>query len=290
MMVNFSNKFLQECEGFKKIAMKKIILSGLLTCSCLIGFTQSYSLKYFNFVSQQQELKMAYIYETALRPSGKTIVLLHGKNFSGDYWSKTIDALLKKGYNILAPDQVGFGNSSMPDAYQYSFQQLSLNTHSLIDSLGIENPVILGHSMGGMLAIRYALMYPAECSQLILEDPIGLEDWKLFIPYAAVDASFAAELKKTKASLRKYMQENYFHDEWRTTYDTLLNKSAVNIGNRLYAWNMALTTDMLFTQPVYYEFNKIKVPTTLIIGELDRTLPEKNGQIELLQQGLEIIQ
>lgn len=254
----------------------RILLLIVFACTnALLLPAQTYPVQYMHFTSQQQELKMAYVYEKATPQSSKTIVLLHGKNFSGRYWGKTIAVLLKQGYNVLAPDQIGFGSSSMPAAYQYSFQQLAYNTKKLADTLGISQPVILGHSMGGMLAIRYALMYPNNCSRLILEDPIGLEDWKLSIPYTTIDDAYASELKKDKASLKKYMLENYFHGEWKNSYDTLLEESSKLLGKQDYARSMALTSDMLYTQPVCYEWEKIQVNTTLIIGDLDKTAPGK---------------
>lgn len=255
--------------------MRTIIFIFLIFTTGLSLPAQTYTVKYMNFTSRQQELKMAYVYEKSTTQSNKTIVLLNGKNFSGKYWGKTIAVLLKQGYNVLAPDQIGFGSSSMPVSYQYSFQQLAYNTKRLIDTLGISKPVILGHSMGGMLAIRYALMFPNDCSRLILEDPIGLEDWKLYIPYTSIDDAYEAELKKDRSSLKKYMLENYFHGEWKNSYDSLLDESSSLLGKKDYAWSMALTSDMLYTQPVCYEFENIQVNTTLIIGDLDRTAPGK---------------
>jgi len=46
---------------------------------------------------------------------------LHGKNFSGAYWQDTMTALLAEGYRVVAPDQIGFGKSSKPAHFQYSF-------------------------------------------------------------------------------------------------------------------------------------------------------------------------
>lgn len=80
------------------------------------------------------------------------------------------------------PDQVGFGNSSKPEHFQYSFQQLALLTKKLVDTLGIQEINVLGHSMGGMLAVRFTLMYPDVVSKFILKDPIGLEDYKVKVP------------------------------------------------------------------------------------------------------------
>src|SRR3546814_3199786 len=68
--------------------------------------------------------------------------------------------------------------SSKPRRYQFSFGQLADNTHALLQSLRIERAVVVGHSMGGMLAARYALQYPLATGHLVLVNPIGLEDWR----------------------------------------------------------------------------------------------------------------
>jgi len=117
-------------------------------------------------------------------------------------------------------------------------------------------------------------MYPAVCSRLILEDPIGLEDWKTMVPYNSVDKEYAAELQKTRQDLKAYMQKNYFHDEWKAAYEPLLDESA-KYKNRedftAYAKDMALTSDMIFTQPVCYELSHLSMPVVLIIGQKDKT-------------------
>lgn len=230
--------------------------------------------QYMSFQSQGQTLSMAYLYKRPIVPNGKTILLLHGKNFNSDYWIKTIHYLAEKGYSVIAPDQVGFGWSSQPQSYQFSLQQLALNTKFLLDSLQLRNVIIIGHSMGGMLAARFALLYPQHCSRLILENPIGLEDWKLTVPYSSVDTETNKELHKTRDELKDYMLSNYFHGEWKTEYEPLLNEYERHHRNKnfsAYAKNMALTSDMIFTQPVCYEFKNLSVPVVLIIGKLDRT-------------------
>jgi pimeloyl-ACP methyl ester carboxylesterase len=256
----------------------KIKMLLLLFFYCFSGRAQEkYHTKYQAIFSQDQMLQMAYIYEKARNANGNTVLLLHGKNFSGAYFSGLIENLISKGYNVLAPDQVGFGSSSKPLRYQFSFQQLAVNTKLLLDTLGIKHPIILGHSMGGMIAVRLALLYPFDCKQLVLEDPLGLEDWKTVIPYTTIDAAFKTEKAKTTASIKKYMQENYFHGEWKPAYDELLKESSKNLNDTASAWCMALTSDMIYTQPVCYEFKNIKVPVALIVGELDRTAPGKEN-------------
>jgi len=74
-----------------------------------------------------------------LRPperfNGHTVVLLHGKNFSGAYWEPTTSSLAGKGFRVV--DQIGFGKSSKPHAYQFTFQALAENTNGLLDHLGV---------------------------------------------------------------------------------------------------------------------------------------------------------
>ena len=114
----------------------------------------------------------------ATAPNGATAVLLHGKNFCAATWEATIRGARRPGYRVIAPDQIGFCKSTKPERYQYSFQALAENTHALLESLGHPKGLLIGHSTGGMLAARYALMYPDDVAMLVLVNPIGLEDWK----------------------------------------------------------------------------------------------------------------
>ena len=141
----------------------------------LKDFEYPFEVRQFDFTSQKLPLTMAYM-DVAPQgtANGRTAVLLHGKNFCAATWEKTIRALSGAGYRVVAPDQIGFCKSSKPEHYQFSFQQLAANTHALLDQLGVKNPVILGHSTGGMLAFRYALMYPQETAVLAAVNPSAL--------------------------------------------------------------------------------------------------------------------
>ena len=236
-------------------------------------YTYPYKVGYDTILSQQQNLVMAYMYELGGDSKG-TVMLLHGKNFNGAYWGETIKNLLAKGYNVFVPDQPGFGKSTKPQHYQYSFNQLAENTRMVMDKLNIDKVIVIGHSMGGMLATRFALMFPERVKQLILENPIGLEDWRKWVPYKDIDFYYDRELKKSRESTRQYMLTSYFHNEWKTSYDELVYLQTAFLQDPEYpllAWNSALTYDMIITQPVVHEFQNLKVPTVLILGQLDRT-------------------
>src|SRR6478672_651104 len=114
--------------------------------------------------------QMAYMDITpSANASGKIVLLLHGKNFNGYYWKSLIPSLTKEGYRVIVPDQVGWGRSDKPDIH-YSFHLLAQNTVALLDSLHIDRVYVVGHSMGGMLAARLAMLYPARVEKLILEN------------------------------------------------------------------------------------------------------------------------
>jgi pimeloyl-ACP methyl ester carboxylesterase len=240
----------------------------------LNNYEYPYEVHYFNLKVQQQDLKMAYMDVIPENSNGKNIVLLHGKNFNGAYWRTTIERLSKEGFRVIVPDQVGFGKSSKPQNFNYTFQQLSINTKELLDHIGVRKAIVLGHSMGGMLATRFALMYPETVEKLILENPIGLEDWKLVVPYKPIDWWYQVELNQTYDIIKTYQLDNYYDGHWKPEYEEWVALQAGWILNSDYpriAWNAALTFDMIFTQPVLYEFGNIKCPTLLIIGTRDKT-------------------
>jgi len=261
----------------------------------LEGFDYAYPVKIHGFTSQRQPLEMAYLDIPASgQANGQTIMLLHGKNFCAGTWDATIKVLTQAGYRVVAPDQIGFCKSSKPAGYQFSFQQLATNTAGLLKELGIQRAVIVGHSMGGMLAARYALMYPGIVERLVLVDPLGLEDWQAKgVPYATLDAAFQGELKTSFESIRAYQQRFYYNGNWKPEYDqwvAMLAGMYAGDGKQPVAWNQAQTSDMVFTQPVVHEFPNIQVPTTLMIGGKDRTAPGANRASPELQKTLGLYQ
>ena len=240
----------------------------------LSNYEYPFPVKFFELNNQRQLFKMAYMDITPSNYNHKNIVLLHGKNFNGAYWETTIKALTKEGFRVIVPDQIGFGKSSKPESFQYTFQQFAENTKKLLDHLGIEKTAILGHSMGGMLATRFILMYPETAEKLVLENPIGLEDWKLVVPYKTVDWWYENELKQNYEAIKKYQMANYYDGKWNANFQKWAELGAgwtTSPNYNIVAWNSALMYDMIFTQPVLYEFKNIKSPTLLIIGTRDKT-------------------
>ena len=222
-----------------------------------------------------QPAEMAFMDVAPARPNGRSVVLLHGKNFCGATWESTVQALTEQGYRVLVPDQIGFCKSSKPRAAQYSFEMLARLTHQLMASRGIARASIVGHSIGGTLAMRFAMQYPDAVDQLVLVNPLGLVDRaEEGVPYSDVDTLWANERKTSYASLKAYQQANYYHGEWRPAYDRWVWMVAgmyAGAGRDAVALAQAKTSEMVHTQPVAHELGRIKPPTTVIVGMLDRT-------------------
>jgi pimeloyl-ACP methyl ester carboxylesterase len=246
----------------------------------LEGFDYPRDVKRFDFVSQGAKMSMAYMDVASERPNGRTVVLLHGKNFCAATFEGLIRTLTGAGFRVVAVDQIGFCKSTKPEAYQFSFHQLAANTNALLKSIGAEKAVVLGHSMGGMLAARYALMYPAATETLVMVNPLGFEDWKAEgVPYATIDKLNESELKTTYDTVKAYQLKFYYDGKWKPEYDRWAEMNAGmyhGAGRDRVAWIGALTHEMIYTQPVVYEFPEIKVPTVLMVGQGDRTAPGAN--------------
>jgi pimeloyl-ACP methyl ester carboxylesterase len=149
---------------------------------CLEEYAYPYPVQFLPLTNDLQSVAMAYMdVRPASQPNGMTVVLMHGKAFGGYYFHNVIEALGGAGYRVVVPDQIGWGKSPKPDIH-YSFQLLAANTAALLDHLGVAKVAVLGHSTGGMTAARFTLMNPDRVTHLVLEDPLGLADYRTGIP------------------------------------------------------------------------------------------------------------
>jgi pimeloyl-ACP methyl ester carboxylesterase len=261
------------------IALPALADDGPAYGPMLEGYDYPHPLSHYRFQSQSVAMDMAYMDVKPATPNGHTVVLLHGKNFCAATWEGSIQALTGAGYRVIAPDQIGWCKSTKPQHYQYTFEQLAANTHGLLKSLGIDRAIVMGHSTGGMLAIRYGLLFPAGTEQLVLVDPLGLEDWRAKgVPWQSLDAQYQVQLKTTADSIRDYERTTYYAGNWKPEYEPWVQMLAGMYrgpGKDVVAWNSALTYDMIYSQPVFYEFENLKMPVLLIIGDHDNTAPGK---------------
>ncbi len=242
--------------------------------SAMESYEYPFPVRFLPLTVEGEDVRMAYM---DVKPeSGEataTAVLLHGKNFYGSYWADTARVLSQAGYRVVIPDQIGFGKSSKPDI-DYSFDLLATNTLTLLDELDVDKFVVVGHSMGGMLAARIARNYPERVTHLVFENPIGLEDYRFNVPPLTTERVYENELKNTDpAKIRKFL--NNYVVEWKPeVYEPFVEvRARVALGGEYPRWakSAALTYQMIYRQPVVHEFPLIKAPTLIVIGQEDKT-------------------
>ncbi len=238
----------------------------------LEGWPYPYPLQSFQFDIEGQSVRMMYMDIHPAEPNGKTVLLFHGKNFGADYWANTLRALSDKGYRVIAPDQIGFGKSSKPEI-RYTFEQLAANSVRLLDTLKVQRVAVVANSMGGMLGVHFVRRYPDRVTHLVLENPLGLEDYRTSIPTQETDNLVKLEMAQTPETYRRFLM-SYFPN-WKPEFERFVEIFARVQKSAEYprfAKVSALTYQMIYDGPITAELSKLSVPTLLAIGQSDHTV------------------
>src|ERR1700742_4446421 len=251
----------------------------------LEGFAYPYPVNLLPLVNDGEQVRMAYMDVAPTQPNGRTVVLLHGRNFPSSYWAPVIRTLNDAGYRVVVPDQIGFGKSSKPTG-ELHFDTLARNTIALLDHLQIAKFDIVAHSMGGMLAVRIARAYPDRVAHLVLTAPIGLEDYRLYVPPTPTEKIVETEDKLTADGYRKQLETNY---SLKLPPDqvTPFIEARFNIkGSSEYPrWLRAFvnSAQMIYREPVVHEIPLITEPVLFIMGADDHNAPGKPNAPEALR-------
>ena len=249
-----------------------------------------YPSSYLPLTVYGHDVRMAYMdVPPAGAANGHTVMIFHGHNFAGFYFGNMIDALRREGFRVIVPDQIGYGRSSKP-IIPYNFNDMARNTNAILQSLKIDKAMIIGHSMGGMLAARFAALYPGVTERVIIYNPIGLVDTRHGRAPGNVDEAYkrnlAATYQSVKAGLMRYVAHN--EKAWTPEFESYARIR--------YAWTLgaewprlamvqALTGQNLSADPVVYDWANIKAPT-LAFGGAEDILP---GSATLFQDRMKVL-
>jgi pimeloyl-ACP methyl ester carboxylesterase len=243
----------------------------------LEGWPYPAPVQFFQCSVDGQIARMAYMDVAPTAPSrNQTVVLLHGKNFDSSYWAGPIRDLTSAGYRVVVPDQIGFNKSSKPDL-AYSFDMLAEATINLLGSLQVHEAHVIGHSTGGMLAVRIATAFADHVQKLILEDPIGLIDYRRYIPPQTTETLVANERRQTASSYRTFVRRFFPllpaaamepFVEWRM-------RVALSSEYERFCKAAALTYQMIYREPVRDEYRDIRAKTLMFAGTADESAPLK---------------
>jgi pimeloyl-ACP methyl ester carboxylesterase len=251
----------------------------------LEGFAYPYPVSLLPLVNDAEQVRMAYMDVAPAQANGRTVVLLHGRNFPSSYWAPVIKTLTESGYRVVVPDQIGFGKSSKP-AGELHFDNLARNTIALLDSLHIAKADIVAHSLGGMLAVRIARAYPDRITHLVLAAPIGLEDYRLYVPPTPTEKIIENEDKLTADGYRKQLETNYSlklpFDQVTPFIDARFNiKGAADYPRWLRAF--VSSAQMIYREPVVHEIPLMTQPTLFVMGADDHNAPGRPSAPEALR-------
>jgi pimeloyl-ACP methyl ester carboxylesterase len=251
----------------------------------LEGFAYPYPVNLLPLVNDGEQLRMAYMDVAPAQPNGRVVVLLHGRNFPSSYWAPVIRTLSEAGYRVIVPDQIGFGKSSKPTG-ELHFDTLARNTVALLDHLQIAKADIVAHSLGGMLGVRIARAYPERVAHLLLVAPIGLEDYRLYVPPTPTEKIVENEDRLTAEGYRKQLETNYSlklpPDQVTPYIDARFNiKGSAEYPRWLRAF--VSSGQMIYREPVVHEIPLITEPTLFIMGADDHNAPGRPNAPEALR-------
>jgi pimeloyl-ACP methyl ester carboxylesterase len=251
----------------------------------LEGFAYPYPVSMLPLVNDGEQVRMAYMDVAPAQPNGRVVVLLHGRNFPSSYWAPVIKTLNEAGYRVVVPDQIGFGKSSKPAA-DLHFDTLARNTVALLDHLQITKADIVAHSLGGMLGVRIARAFPDRVNHLLLAAPIGLEDYRLYVPPTPTEKILESEDKLTADGYRKQLEVNYSlklpPDQVTPFIDARFN---IKGSSEYPRWLRAFVSSaqMIYREPVVHEIPEITEPTLFIMGADDHNAPGRPNAPEALR-------
>lgn len=135
--------------------------------------------------------------------SGPTILLVHGIGASSTSWEPVFDLLADRGAEVIAVDLPGHGRSSK-ERGDYSLGALACTLRDLLDHLGVERCVLVGHSLGGGVALQFTYQFPQRVERLVLvaSGGLGAETFPLLRAASLPGAEFVLPLLTNWRTLR----------------------------------------------------------------------------------------
>lgn len=198
--------------------------------------------------------------------SGETLVLTHGLGGSTQTWETTVPRFAKH-YQVLTWDVRGHGQSDKPEG-RYSAGLFASDLAALLKVLGIDGAFVLGHSMGGVVALRFALDFPDLCNALIVSsssaevNPRATQFWQDLAAAALEKGMEAVPLDPARTFTKSFVENNPEIVEELTR-----NRMANDPG--AYVRAALAISEYNYNE----ELSRIGCPTLIIVGNDDLTTP-----------------
>ncbi|MBK6921341.1 MAG: alpha/beta hydrolase [Deltaproteobacteria bacterium] len=212
----------------------------------------------------------------AVHDTGKgerTLVLIHGLGSSMPAWQRNIDALAQR-YRVVAIDLPGYGKSTKGN-YAYSMAFFAQAVRGVVRELQLGRVTLVGHSMGGQIAMTYALDYPEDVEALVLTSPAGLEafeDGEARWLAGTVTPEFTCAADAEAVWLRHTQN---FHRTPKAAEFMVRDRLAVVGGPDFQAYCMAVSRSVagMIDGPVLHRLHDLDLPTLVLFGNDDGLIP-----------------
>ena len=189
--------------------------------------------------------------------SGPPVIVLHGGDGPLDHLPFT--GRISARFELFHPTHPGFDGTLIPEHFD-DLQDLVFLYLDLFDSLDLQNPILMGFSMGGWLAAEIAVMNTGRFSKLVLVDSVGIKPGGPFDrDIADIFASSAQDLLKAA-----WYDLSLSPDLASVTDDELRIVAGNRVAHGLYTWEPYMHNPKL-----KYRLHRIDIPTLLIWGEND---------------------
>ena len=204
---------------------------------------------------------------------GEPLVLLHGIPTWGYLWHRWIDVFAAE-RRVLIPDLPGFGYSDKSDTFDRSIARQTDMMDEWMESLGIEGATVVGHDIGGGIALRLATLYPDRVSRLCLMDTVCYDGWpiepmlQLGHPQTVHKASAGAAV----ATLRQSLKTAFASTPDDTVLDGLFAPYSTEVG-KLSLIRNASALNTSHTTEITPLLSTIEAPTLIVWGVDDPFLP-----------------
>ena len=228
--------------------------------------------EFMNLRVYGQDVRIAYMDVAPVGPAnGHAVVLHHGGSYYGWYWRAQIAALANDGYRVIVKDRLGWGKSSKP-ILPYSMSLHASNTARLMEHLGLSEAAIVGHSIGGQMATRFAFLYPEMTTHLVTINQIGLTDSRAGRGFRPFDGEIDVAPDLQRAYEADVRTETRRYVQWKPEF---LDHLRIRHGQRLsgdwprLAYVRGLGGNLRSMDTVVDDWPHIQTKTLILGGEMD---------------------
>lgn len=207
--------------------------------------------------------------------SAPVIIFIHGLGSYAPAWKKQL-AELSKNYRCIAVDLPGYGKSAKGE-YEGGMAYNAKIILQFANQLGLDKFTLVGHSMGGQIAITVALIAPERINKLILASPAGFETFDAGEKawFKDVVTARGTKLTPAKAIVQNYHSNfyNFPDDADFMIRDRLAIRSAADFD--WYCYIIPKGVQGMVNEPVYHRLPELKMPVLVIFGANDQLIPNR---------------